>query len=193
MNALPVLVTPPVDPVLTLEEVKAHCRVDSSDEDTLFSALVDAASSHLDGWMGILGRCLVSQNWKREFDCWSVFELPLEPVQSVVAITFFDDTGIEQTVDPSIYQLHVRATRTVVGCRADKNWPTADFSKGPVTVIWQSGYGTAADVPTAIKQAMLLLIGHWYEQREGVVVGTIASELPLAVDALLAPYRRTVV
>lgn len=37
--------------------------------------------------------------------------------------------------------------------------------------------------------AMLLLIGHWFENREAVVIGTIVAELPMAVEALIAPYR----
>lgn len=193
MNALPVLTVAPFESVLTLDMVKAHCRVDSSDDDVLLNALIHAVTSHLDGWMGILGRCLVTQDWKRDFDCWAVFELPLEPVDSVVAISYFDGSGNEQTVDPNVYQLQVRTTRTVVGCRADRNWPVSDFAMGPVSVTWRAGYGTANDVPQAIKQAMLLLIGHWYEQREGVVVGTGASELPMAVAALLAPFRKAVV
>ncbi|MBK0032745.1 phage gp6-like head-tail connector protein [Erwinia sp. S43] len=40
-----------------------------------------------------------------------------------------------------------------------------------------------------IRVAMLLLIGHWYENREGVTVGVTATTVPLAVDALLQPYR----
>lgn len=40
-----------------------------------------------------------------------------------------------------------------------------------------------------ITTAMLLLIGHWFENRESVVVGTITSELPMAVQALISPYR----
>lgn len=41
----------------------------------------------------------------------------------------------------------------------------------------------------AVTTAMLLLIGHWYESREAVVIGSISSELPMAVEALLTPYR----
>src|SRR5690554_3005952 len=37
--------------------------------------------------------------------------------------------------------------------------------------------------------AMLLLISHWFENREAVVIGTITSELPMAVDALIKPYQ----
>lgn len=193
MNTLPVLSAAPAQPVLTLAEVKVHCRIDHSDEDVLLTSLTLAATSHLDGWNGMLGQCLVTQDWQRDFDQWCVFELPLEPVQSVTAITYFDEAGDKQTVAPDVYDVHHRATRTVVGCRANKSWPLADFAKGPVTVVWRAGFGDVDAVPQAIKQAMLLLIGHWYEHREAVIVGTIASSLPIAVSTLLAPYRRAVI
>lgn len=40
-----------------------------------------------------------------------------------------------------------------------------------------------------VKAAMLLLIGHWYANRESVVVGQTVAEVPFAVEALLQPYR----
>ncbi|MBW5800068.1 head-tail connector protein [Halomonas elongata] len=60
-------------------------------------------------------------------------------------------------------------------------------------------YATKAEIPTDdehalvldddLTTAMLLLIGHWYENREAVVMGTIATQVPMAVEALIAPYR----
>ncbi|MDR1943975.1 MAG: head-tail connector protein [Synergistaceae bacterium] len=35
------------------------------------------------------------------------------------------------------------------------------------------------------KQAMFLLIGHWYEHRESVNMGNITTEIPMGVDMLL--------
>lgn len=55
------------------------------------------------------------------------------------------------------------------------------------------------DVPTGpeqmgftpdVEQAVLLLVGHWYANREAVVIGTISSAVPLAVDRLLWPRKR---
>ena len=40
-----------------------------------------------------------------------------------------------------------------------------------------------------LSTAMLLIIGHWYANREAVVVGVSASELPMAVKALIEPYQ----
>lgn len=39
-----------------------------------------------------------------------------------------------------------------------------------------------------VRTAMLLLIGHWFANREAVTANS-ASEVPLAVEALLQPYR----
>ncbi|WP_434558024.1 head-tail connector protein [Pseudomonas sp. Z4-20] len=41
-----------------------------------------------------------------------------------------------------------------------------------------------------VEQAVLLLVGHWYANREAVVTGTISTAVPLAVDRLLWPRKR---
>lgn len=61
-------------------------------------------------------------------------------------------------------------------------------------------YATSGEIPVDgderalvldddITTAMLLLINHWYENRGAVVVGSISSELPKAVDAFIEPYQ----
>jgi hypothetical protein len=44
-------------------------------------------------------------------------------------------------------------------------------------------------LPPPVVAAILLLAGHLYEHRESVVTGTIATELPMTVRFLIAPYR----
>jgi hypothetical protein len=44
--------------------------------------------------------------------------------------------------------------------------------------------------PDDIKHAVRLLVGHWYENREAVVVGAQCHIVPMAADALIAPYRK---
>ena len=56
------------------------------------------------------------------------------------------------------------------------------------TVRFICGYGAAGAVPQAIKQAMLLLIGHYFNNREQTITGVMATEIPQGADALLAPY-----
>jgi hypothetical protein len=41
-----------------------------------------------------------------------------------------------------------------------------------------------------IKLAIMLLVSHWYENREPVNIGNITSTLPFGVQALLGPHRK---
>ncbi|EPL9735169.1 head-tail connector protein [Citrobacter freundii] len=41
-----------------------------------------------------------------------------------------------------------------------------------------------------IKLALMLLVSHWYENREPVNIGNITSTLPFGVQALLGAYRK---
>lgn len=67
----------------------------------------------------------------------------------------------------------------------------AASSGGAAVTITTTGTGThfIGRIPENIIQAMKLLIGHYWENREGVVTGTIATELPLAVENLLWQSR----
>lgn len=46
------------------------------------------------------------------------------------------------------------------------------------------------DDRTVVGQAIRLIAGSWYSNREAVITGTIVSELPIAVTWLLKPLRR---
>ena len=47
------------------------------------------------------------------------------------------------------------------------------------------------ELPLPIAQAVLLVVGHWYNQREGVS-GVQMHEVPMGVETLVRPYRRLV-
>lgn len=205
----PVLVIPPAILPVTLAEAKAHLRVDHSDEDALIEGLIAAATDHLDGWDGVLGRALVEQTWRQDFDAFGPFLLlPLAPVISITSVGYTDAEGSPATVDSGSYAL-----KTDEGGRPYIAFDGVSVS-GPVSVTYVAGYATIpevpavepgpgnppdppgspaipaqATVPAAIKAAILLLVGHWYEHREAVNPGPMAT-VPMAVDALIAPYRR---
>lgn len=186
----PVLVTAPTSTPITLTEAKAHLRVEDPDNDSLITALIAAAVTYLDGWTGILGRCLFTQTWRQDYDelCLSL-QLPLVPVASIGSVTYLDAAGASQTVASANYTLLNDELGPYVRFNDAYSFP-AVRSQGPAVSVSYVAGSAAADVPQAIKQAMLLLIAHWYENRESVVIGAAVSSLPMAVDALLAPHRR---
>lgn len=187
----PVLTTPPATRLLTAAEAKAHLRVDADDEDALISNLILTAEAHLDGYAGVLGRALITQTWSESYPYFR-YEMPLRvaPVQSITTVQFYDNDEVSQTVDVSTFRLHERAGGAYLQQRDGQSWPSTYTRDDAVTITYVAGYGDdAADVPQAIRQAALLLIGHWYENRQAVTTEP-ASPMPLAVDALLRPFKR---
>lgn len=178
------IVTAPLASPVTLAEARAHCRADTAD-DTLLQIYLDAAVAHVDGAQGVLGRCLVTQTWDYSFDCFpDEITVPLPTLQSVTSVKYYDVDGIEQTITSSNY--------TVAGQRIAPvetfDWPDIDTERPyPITVRFVAGYGDAADVPAAIKAAILLLTGDMYANREAG--GEAVVENP-AVKRLLTPYRK---
>lgn len=179
-------IAPATEPV-TLEEAKAHCRVEHTADDTLITGLIAAATGHLDGWSGILGRCLITQTWRQDFGGFACkLRLPLGPAASIASITYYDGDNAQQTLDAEAYGLFVDAAGPYAALKPDQVWPGCYSRRDAVSVTYVCG---AAAVLPAIKSAILMLVGHWYANREAVSAGGLA-ETPMAVSALLAPLRR---
>jgi uncharacterized phiE125 gp8 family phage protein len=189
----PVLITPPAVQPVTLAEAKLHLRVDANDEDTLIQSLIAAATAHFDGWSGTLGRCLITQTWSVPFGSWPIdglMQLPYPNISSPV-LTYRDTANVTQTVSAGLVTLYSNHIGTTLRLSDAFTYPDVfDDTATPITVQFTAGYGaTGIDVPAPIRQAMLLLIGHLYANREAAISGGMA-QLPLGIAALVAPYRR---
>ena len=177
--------------LLDVADAVRHCRVDGSDSDTVatITALCLAATDHLDGYAGILGRALVTQTWTQAFDAFGCkLRLPLDPVSSAT-VAYYDASNVSQTLATSVYQLLTDELGPFITLKPDQDWPSTYDREDAVTVTFVCGYGAASAVPQAIKHAALLLVSHWNENREAAA-SDAPTELPLAVDRLLSPYRR---
>lgn len=65
------------------------------------------------------------------------------------------------------------------------------FCNTTVELKYVAGYGTQpADVPAALRLAVLRLAATQFEHRENVVVGTISGPLPPEVAEIAGQYRR---
>lgn len=182
----PVLVTAPTTDMVSLAEAKAHCRVDHDDEDAYLVALIEAATGHLDGYSGVLGRALLPQTWRQDFeDFGDVMRLPVGPVQSVTTVSYQDANGADQTLASTEYVLLRDDFGDYVTLAANKSWPSVGERADAVKITYLTG---SAGIPSAIKHAALLLVGHWFSHREAVSAGSMMAT-PMAVDALLTPHR----
>lgn len=190
----PVLVTPPTVLPITLDEVKAWLDISYSEKNALLEGLIAAATAHLDGWTGILGRCLCEQTWRQDFDRFGqCLRIPLAPVISVTSVKYDDASDVEQTVDSGNYELQVDELGPYVRFLDAYAFPAIHTQRPAVRVTYLAGDATAAGVwsgPKDIKHAMALLIRHWFDNPTAVIVGVTAQALPMAVDALLSKHRR---
>ncbi len=190
-----------VEPVLEPIErdvAKLHLRLDTDEQDALVDALIAAARSHAELY---LGRALITQTWRLSLDTLpvvnpvrvarEVIRLPYPRLQSVTSVTYVDDTGATQTMDPADYQVDADSEPARLRPAYGLTWPSVrGTTLGAVRVTYVAGYGTEpASVPAAIRHGMLLLIGNLYENAEATIIGSAVNELPFGVAALWGPYR----
>lgn len=183
----PKLITAPATDPVTLQEVKEHLRVTwFTDDDAYISALIKAAVSHLDGYRGILNRCIIEQEWQVTRASWCRKMETIFTDTTAAEIKYFDADGVEQTVDNTdnaayrVYPDYIRFNNDFV-------FPTLETDRDdPISITTTHGYDT---VPESLTLAIKILIAHWYRNREPVTFGGNPMKIPFAVDALIAPHR----
>jgi uncharacterized phiE125 gp8 family phage protein len=179
-----VLTTPPAIEPVTLDEAKAHLKVDTTDDDALIGTLICAARSKAE-WN--TGRAFITQGWTLAADCWpqdNVFELPFPPLQSVGSVTAYalDDTAT--VLDPSTWQADTVSAPARLALKTNASPPVNLRALNAIEIVFTAGYGDSeSDVPALIREAILEIVADMYVNRGDT------DEIPLAAMALLAPYR----
>lgn len=189
---MPLILTagPSAEPI-SLEEAKAHCRVDGDAEDTLIASLVLAARLHIERCLDV---ALISQSWSLYLDQWperGPVELPLAPLLSINAVRLYGPTGSSMTLDPSLFDVDAYSRRPRLSRREGQSWPLPGRCVNGIEIAFTAGYGPdPEDVPMPLRLAIKMLVAHWHEAREPVLLGETADPVPSTVATLLGPYRR---
>lgn len=185
------LVTAPAAEPISLAEAKLNSRIDHTAENTLIDGLIRAAREHVES---VTGRRLMEQTWKAFYDDFpDEFYLPTAPVQSVTHIKYTDVNGTQTTWATTYWEANLLEEPAEIELKYGQTYPSVTLKTvNPIEVQFVAGYASAADVPMPIRQAMYLLIEHWYRNRSAVTIGNtsaaISEPLKLGVEALLAPY-----
>lgn len=186
----PVVITPPIEMPVSLELVKQHLRVDHDDDDELIEQYIAAAVGMFDGWNGSLHRCLVSQELEQAYARFSeCMEIPLGDVIELIELTYLDSSGDTQTLSINDFQSINRGGKNYLIAPNGYSFPQTLVAVNAIRLKYKAGFGDAAKVPTAIKQAILLTVGHFYENHDATTTERNLKELPLGVERLTNQYR----
>lgn len=193
------VITPPTAEQISLAEARLHLRLDDDGEspaahpdDTLLAWMIPSARQYCEGWTE---RALATQTLELALDEFPAAEIqiPRSPIQGIVSVKYMDGDGVEQTLAASAYTLDDYQEPGWVLPAVDTTWPATQAVVNAVKIRYLAGYSLPNVVqthplPSAIKAAMLLVLGALYENREQSAA-VQQHELPLGVFSLLRPYQ----
>lgn len=190
-------VVEPPEPIVTLEDARRHLAELPEEDEAYVEGLILAATTWIDGPTGWLGRALGIQTLEyamEDFhsDADGYIHLPFSPVLELLSIRVRASAENFDTIPPPEYEIDAGGVYPLSGA-----WPFVSGRNQRVIIRYRVGCAKSsgtpavwvANVPEPIRFAILLLVAHWYRNREAVVIGQSAVNLPFAVDALLQPYR----
>jgi len=183
-----VLKTAPTSTVISLSEAKAFLRIDSDydDDNTYITSLINVATQVVEEFTR---RRLMTQTYNLFYDEFPPYiDLQVGDVASVTHIKYYDADNTLQTLAASNYDVDTKVRPGRIYESEDGDFPNTYERPNAVEVEFIVG-ATASDVPAPIVQAIYIIVGRYYENRQDVVMGTQVNELPLMVDHLLTPYR----
>jgi uncharacterized phiE125 gp8 family phage protein len=192
------LITPPSVEPISLDELKAHCRVSSSAEDSLMAIYIGAAREAAEGE---LGRALIDQTWRLTLDRFGgedasgcaieEIRIPKPNVRTISSVTYIDTNGDEQTLANDRYALDSAVLPGWLYPADGADWPDTDDVLNAVTITFVAGFGaTAASVPAPIRAWILLTAAFLYGNREALSSDGRIAEIPgRFTGGLLDPFR----
>ena len=181
---------------ITLEEIKDHLQI-TRGETGSDEVLKGLRAASVEMAQNITGRKLMPQKWKVYFDDWpsgTEIELPITPLSSVktTGIYYTDSTSGSTSLGSTVWSYDSVSEPPRIVLENDESWPTDILHhNNPIEIEGTYGYSASSDIPRSIKHAMLLMIGHWYENREDTIIGAgqVVHNIPSGSKALLEMYR----
>lgn len=165
MAGLKVITAPAIEPV-TWEDVTLQLRYDDPDQEIQdqIEGLITAAREWCESYQN---RAYITQTLELALNKWPCreIELPRPPLQSVTSVTYTDSEGNSETWDASNYLVDDYDFVGRIVRKRSVNWPQVRLAEvNGVKVQYVAGYGDAAeDVPQRIRQAIIALATHWFE------------------------------
>lgn len=201
------IIAPTVEPI-PVADCRQHLRLDldgdlasetdvDEAEDALILDKLGAAREYAEGVLGLyLAPRTVEITFER-FPCRNWIELQGSPVRQIESVEYIDEDGAPVELDPLLYSFNDYVTPARLDLTYQSAWPEMRGGPNALRVMYVVGYGTISDsppdtlqLPRDLRAALLLLLGHLYENREDSSAVAL-EKIPLGVHALLSLKRET--
>lgn len=201
------LVTASTFEPISLQRAKANCHVadgDKSHDDFLIGAIKEAR----DYIEKSLGCVLCQSTWRQTLDEFPngtsgtreeyryrvlrrplPIELDVWPVQSVTSVTYSDTLTTTTTISSDLLSQPIGTGKYSLRLKGYQSWPSSAYTPNAVSIQFVAGFASRNDIPPVLVRAMLMLISHWFENREATVVGSVSSEVAFGVNSLIEMVR----
>lgn len=180
-----VIEQPKIEPV-SIAEVKDQLGITDSRSDDLIARRIIESRKWAEEYTG---RALITQTREKRWDCF-VGEHELPSALTVVSVEYIDSDGVLQTLASDQYELDTYQFIPFVQAANNVTWPSTYAKRNAVRIQYTAGYGPkASDVEPIIREAMILLVGHWMNNQPRIESGISISRIPFAVTDLLSSYK----
>ena len=116
--------------------------------------------------------------------------LPFSPLVSVTHVKTFDDSDNATTMASSRYFVDTASDYGRVVLRTGETWDDMLRVANAIEITYVAGYGSVAtSVPAGIRQGIIVLASHFFENPEMVIKGQNISVIPTLVNSLWKPFR----
>ena len=177
---------------IALSEAKLFLKVDTSDDDALIGTIISSAREYVENFTGYQ---LLSATYTQYLDKFpnknTAIELLMNPVSAVTHVKYYDSDNTLQTWNTSNYDTDLKGKPARITLANDATFPTVYDRTNAVEIKFVAGYAStsATGFPKQLLNAMYLIIGHLYENRQDVIVGSIVTEMKKGADSILRQYR----
>jgi uncharacterized phiE125 gp8 family phage protein len=185
------VITPASTYPVSLTEAKSHLKVDTTADDAYITSIIKAATQLSEEYTNrFFINTVIDQTCSDFAQLQTLFK---SKVSAVAHVKYYDSDNSLQTLSATVYDAQLNYEPSQIQLAENQSFPRITSRNDAVVARYTVGYGTASDVPEIIKQAILLTIGNFYQNRNSVVVGRIATELPMNVKWLLDTYKVQIV
>lgn len=183
---------PTFEPV-TLDEARKQLSLgDNTAHDELILRLIQAARETIELDTGIVAATGTYTAKLTEWPDDNYLEIRgIRPLTSITSIVYVATDGTSTTWSSANYSLDTYPVVPIVKLAYGSLWPTLRGDDNGITITMVAGYASQATIPAVFKQALLLLVSHWFENRGVVSIGTISPELGQTYEWLIGKLGRS--